>query len=113
MSDRQYCPRCAVVAAVASGHAEPVPDATPMLCPACVEAVKQADREYCERTRDAVTCHKCGAVVEDDALARQTMADGTLMWPEPFCRACLLAGLRRLKAWLAAGGAGAMGEDGE
>lgn len=64
-------------------------------------------------TKDAVTCHKCGAVVEDDALARQTMADGTLMWPEPFCRACLLAGLRRLKAWLATGGAGAMGEDGE
>lgn len=59
------------------------------------------------------TCHKCGAPVESDALARQTMADGSLMWPQPFCRACLLAGLRRLKAWLATGGAGAMGEDGE
>lgn len=61
----------------------------------------------------AILCRTCGAVVESDALARQTMADGTLMWPEPFCRACLLAGLRRLKAWLATGGAGAMGEDGE
>ena len=60
-----------------------------------------------------VTCHKCGAPVESDALARQTMADGSLMWPQPFCRACLLAGLKRLKAWLATGGAGAMGEDGE
>ena len=66
-----------------------------------------------QRERDAVTCHTCGAVVESDALKKQTMADGSLMWPEPFCRACLLAGLRRLKAWLATGGAGAMGEDGE
>ena len=61
----------------------------------------------------AILCHTCGAPVESDALARQTMADGALMWPEPFCAACLLAGLERLKAWLAAGGAGTLGEDGE
>ena len=67
-----------------------------------------------EVAREApVTCPTCGAPVEDDALEAQTMPDGSLMWPEPFCRACLLAGLRRLKAWLATGGAGAMGEDGE
>lgn len=50
--------------------------------------------------QDTVTCHECGAPVEPDALARQTMADGALMWPEPFCRACLMAGLRRLDAEL-------------
>jgi hypothetical protein len=53
-----------------------------------------------QRERDAVTCHTCGAPVESDVLARQTMADGSLMWPQPFCRAHLLAGLRRLDAEL-------------
>ena len=53
-----------------------------------------------QRERDAVTCHKCGAPVESGALARQTMADGSLMWPQPFCWRCLVAGLRRLDAEL-------------
>ena len=47
-----------------------------------------------------VTCPTCGAPVEDDALEAQTMADGSLMWPRAFCRACLLAVLRRLDAEL-------------
>lgn len=50
--------------------------------------------------QDAVTCLTCGAPVEDDALEAQTMPDGSLMWPQPFCRACLVAGLRRLDAEL-------------
>ena len=54
-----------------------------------------------EVAREApVTCPTCGAPVEDDALEAQTMPDGSLMWPQPFCRACLVAGLRRLDAEL-------------
>jgi len=49
---------------------------------------------------DAVTCPTCGAAVEDDALDAQTMADGSLMWPRPFCRAHLISGLERLRATL-------------
>ena len=41
-----------------------------------------------EVAREApVTCPTCGAPVEDDALEAQTMPDGSLMWPQPFCRA--------------------------
>ena len=47
-----------------------------------------------------VTCPTCGAPVEPDALEAQTMPDGALMWPRAFCRACLVAGLRRLDAEL-------------
>ena len=82
-------------------------------CDACMDRDERLFTVWHEDDDAPVTCHKCGAPVEDDALARQTMPDGALMWPEPFCRACLLAGLKRLKAWLATGGAGAMGEDGE
>ena len=60
----------------------------------------QDDNTDDSAAQDAVTCPRCGAPVESDALARQTMADGTLMWPRPFCAACLLAGLRRLDAEL-------------
>lgn len=62
-----------------------------------------------------VTCPTCGAPVEDDALEAQTMPEGSLMWPQPFCRpfcrVCLLAVLRRLDAelWRPR----AAGEDGE
>ena len=65
----------------------------------------------------AILCHKCGAPVEDDALALQTDADGRSrlapgegIW---YCHDCFMAGLRRVKAWIAAGGDGAMGEDGD
>ena len=53
-----------------------------------------------QRGQDAMLCPTCGAPVESDALDKQTMPDGSLMWPQPFCRACLLAGLKRLDAEL-------------
>lgn len=71
------------------------------ICDGCVESDMCCEcRAQREQVSAAVTCHKCGAPVESDALARQTMADGALMWPRPFCRACLLAGLKRLDAEL-------------
>lgn len=45
-----------------------------------------------------VTCHLCGAPVEADALAIQTAADGTMLFPGWLCRACFVAGAKRLKA---------------
>lgn len=45
-----------------------------------------------------VTCHLCGAVVEGDALAVQTAADGSAKLDNWYCRAHLVAGTERLKA---------------
>lgn len=50
-------------------------------------------------TQDVVTCPTCGNPVEPDALKKQT-PDGSLMWPAPMCKRCLVAGLRRLDAEL-------------
>ena len=53
--------------------------------------------------QDVVTC-QCGAPVEPDALKKQTLPDGSPMWPAPMCRPmcwrCLVAALRRLDAEL-------------
>ncbi len=46
----------------------------------------------------AVTCHRCGAVVDGDALAVQTAADGTPRLTQWYCRKHLIAGTRRLLA---------------
>lgn len=45
-----------------------------------------------------VTCHKCGAVVDGDALDVQTAADGTPKLGSWMCRAHLVAFAERLKA---------------
>ena len=89
-------------------------------CDACMDRDERLFTVWHEDDGDdggAITCHKCGAPVDDDALALQTDADGRSrlapgegIW---YCRDCFMAGLRRVKAWIATGGAGAMGEDGE
>lgn len=69
-------------------------------CDACMDSDERLFTVWHGDDDAPITCPTCGAAVESDALARQTMADGELMWPRPFCRACLLAGLRRLDAEL-------------
>lgn len=89
-------------------------------CDACMDRDERLFTVWHEDDDAPTTCHKCGAVVEDDALAVQTnaagesrLAPGEGVW---YCHACLVAGLRRIQALLAQlddGDDGEMGEDGE
>ena len=79
--------------------------------------LRAMDAHVGDQDDGAILCHKCGAPVEDDALALQTDADGRSrlapgegIW---YCRDCFMAGLRRVKAWIATSDVSAMGEDGE
>ena len=57
------------------------------------------DDEDCdEQPVQPVTCHRCGAVVDSDALAVQTAADGTPKLTAWYCKKHLIAGTERLKA---------------
>lgn len=52
----------------------------------------------CEHNDDTITCHTCGAVVDDDARAAQADSGGGPMLTQWYCRAHLVAGLRKLQA---------------
>jgi hypothetical protein len=56
------------------------------------------DDEDCdEQPVQPVTCHRCGAVVDSDALAVQTAADETPKLGAVYCRVHLVAGTQRLR----------------
>ena len=46
----------------------------------------------------AITCHRCGAVVDDDAQAAQADSAGGPMLTRWYCQAHFVAGTRRLLA---------------
>ena len=59
-----------------------------------------------------VTCHACGATVEDKALDAQRGDNGQLVWGYWYCAAHFAAGMQRLQAWLDAPDDADEGEDG-
>ena len=63
-----------------------------------LRAMDAYERRNTPEPAQPVTCHRCGAVVEDDALKAQTTADGHSKLTAFYCRAHLIAGTRRLRA---------------
>lgn len=59
---------------------------------------RRSTMPLCEHNDDTITCHTCGAVVDDDARAAQADSGGGPMLTQWYCRAHLVAGLRKLQA---------------
>lgn len=62
------------------------------------QACFDREQEEVEQARKSVTCHRCGAVVDGDALTVQTAADGTPKLDVFLCEKHMIAFAERLKA---------------
>ncbi len=66
------------------------------------DALRAMDAYVGDQDSGAIICHKCGAVVDDDARAAQADSAGGPMLTQWYCRAPLVAGLRKLQREISA-----------